>query len=415
MRKLLTSTTLLVSTITSAALASAQSPTAISPQLRGCSGAGAPPSFAAAAVFNTAIRHADLTTGAVGFAGEGKAAKLRLDANTQVDLITSDAQAARILVYLNPSISALPAPQIYAIPAIAKDLRAADFNNDGRPDVAVNVGNGVAILMNNGDGTLAAPQLLSAPSSGVTHSMTVGDYNLDGFLDLFVNNSNAGVAWRKNLGGGTFAASWGSLLTSFAFINPQPRGMVSFFRDSDGRVDTALTNSVDGIIVAKGLSTFGNTSSAATISFATSINDFYSTNISGGAIRSADLNGDGRDDLVSTRGTGLLSVMLNAGAQPYFPTTAAVSNGASGAALGLALGDLNLDGKVDMISANQASSNISVLAGNGNGTFQAPLILPAAGTANSVTLLDIDGDKDRDILLSYSTSGMALLENLACP
>ena len=87
------------------------------------------------------------------------------------------------------------------------------------------------------------------------------------------------------------------------------------------------------------------------------------------SLATADLNGDGKPDLVLTdaddKGNGIIEVLLNEG-DGRFPTRVKYLSGVFGSSV--TLGDVNGNGKPDAIVASAAGS-VAILSGNGNGTF----------------------------------------------
>ncbi len=130
-----------------------------------------------------------------------------------------------------------------------------------------------------------------------------------------------------------------------------------------------------------------------------------------GASLAADLNGDGNLDLV-TAGTGTVLVQLGNGDGTF---QAAVKYTIRNTAV-LALGDLNGDGKPDIVAiaepfvrgaANQVlSGNIAVLLNNGDGTFQPAVIYSVAPNLTAVALGDFNGDGNMDLAVTSASSSI---------
>ena len=112
-----------------------------------------------------------------------------------------------------------------------------------------------------------------------------------------------------------------------------------------------------------------------------------------------DLNGDGKPDLVVANYTSnTVSVLLGNG-NGTFQTQVTFATGSSRS---VTLGDLNGDGKPDLAVANLHDNTVSVLLGNGNGTFQTQATFATANQPFSVTLGDLNGDGKLDLAVSCS-------------
>src|ERR1043166_4204753 len=115
----------------------------------------------------------------------------------------------------------------------------------------------------------------------------------------------------------------------------------------------------------------------------------------------ADLNGDGKLDLAGT-GTNTAAVMLNNGdgtfqAKTEFPV--------AGQAQDIAAGDFNGDGETDLaVTINSPDISLSLLAGNGNGTFNAPMNFPNQSGFDSPAIIaaDLNNDGKLDIAWLHS-------------
>jgi hypothetical protein len=114
-----------------------------------------------------------------------------------------------------------------------------------------------------------------------------------------------------------------------------------------------------------------------------------------------DLNGDGVPDLVFSDGCGDVSVMLGNGDGSFQLQQLVFSTNYFQWVASIDLGDLNGDGVPDLVIGNGTSDSVSVLIGNGDGSFQPSQRLEFSGGAYSVSALrDINRDSNLDILLS---------------
>jgi hypothetical protein len=265
-----------------------------------------------------------------------------------------------------------------------------DFNGDGIPDFAYPVFNSstVNILLGKGDGTFQPPASVPLPTN-TPSSLTVGDFNGDGKLDIAAGDPATGVDILLGNGDGTFrpAVSYPAGPQGFG----GPFIVVADF-NGDGKADLAtgprsgssnisiLLGNGDGSFQAPTLVPAGNPI---------------------GRINVGDFNGDGKADLV----TDGLSVLLGNGDGTFQkPVNYAFDSPYS---LTVALGDFNGDGRTDLaVSSFPVGSlpNVRVLLGNGDGTFQSPVVWAPIPFGGPILVGDFNGDGRADLVGSGTSS-----------
>src|SRR5437870_98900 len=161
-----------------------------------------------------------------------------------LDLAVTDSQPSGVVVLLgNGDGTFTPAPgSPIPVGFFATGIVAADFNNDGKADLAVSdgIGNIVSILLGNGDGTFKAASGSPVPVGHGPFTEVLGDFNSDGELDLAVVNLNDNtVTILFGNGDGTFSTA-----TSPVIVN-QPGVIVTADFNGDGRLDFAIVDGFD--------------------------------------------------------------------------------------------------------------------------------------------------------------------------
>jgi hypothetical protein len=258
---------------------------------------------------------------------------------------------------LTPAVT-FAAQQTFAVGSAPVGAAVADFNGDGRPDLAlVNYNDGtVSVLLNTTAAGAAAPAFTAqAPFTvGVNPGFVVAaDFNGDGRPDLAVVNTNSktvSVLLNRTPPGATTPLF--GLQQTFALpIGAEPLVVADF--NGDGRPDLAGVDHANGTAQV-----FLNTTPAGsgTVSFAAA--QTVSVGIDPQAIVAADVNGDGRPDLVvANNSANTLAVLLNttaAGAATAafaVPQTFATGTGPDA----IAVADVNGDGLPDLIAAKRSA------------------------------------------------------------
>jgi hypothetical protein len=184
-------------------------------------------------------------------------------------------------------------------------VAVADFNHDGKPDLAVAGVGAVGILEGNGDGTFQLGYSLPCCGIGIGKSVTSGDFNDDGQADLLVTSGILGSAVSVLLGNGDGTFSQPSGLSSAGCTYGSCIPFVADF-DGDGQLDVAV-HSNGGVAVLKGS---GDGSFQPSASFPVTTANAWNL------AAAADLDGDKAPDLVTVdsffaTSDNTISVLLN--------------------------------------------------------------------------------------------------------
>ncbi len=280
----------------------------------------------------------------------------------------------------------------------ANAVAVGDFNGDGILDLAVADGSGdITVLLGNGDGTFTLAA--ASPATGtVPNSIATGDFNGDGILDLAVGSEGYGTVkvLLGNFGGdGTF--------TEIATVQSGPSNSIAVGDfNRDGILDMAVANGAGGgvtVMLGDGDGTF------------TVMVPSLGTGSDPNSIVVGDFNGDGIPDLAVVcnnqfYGPGTVTVLLGNGDGTF---TAAASPGTGVYPSSMAVGDFNGDGILDLAVANlgepTGDGTVTVLLGNGDGTFTATATSPATGEwPDSIEVGDFNGDGIPDLAVANEDS-----------
>ena len=277
-------------------------------------------------------------------------------------------------------------------------VASGDLNGDGRPDLAVAHGaqnvpgnNTVSVMLGNGNATFGSHVEYDAGARA--WSVAIGDLNGDGKRDLVVATDSSRVAVLLGNGDGSFGPR------SYYATGPRSQYVALADLNADGKLDLVETivNGV-AVLLGNGDGTFASATDYASGSVANTV-----------AID--DLNGDGKLDLVIANANGNLSVLLGNGDGTFGPRSdypVAVNCNF------VAIADLNADGRPDLVATDSQNAGAIVVLGNGDGTFGDGTVYTGGECSfgypeRSVAIGDLNGDGHPDVLLGNANNTMSVL------
>jgi FG-GAP-like repeat len=260
-------------------------------------------------------------------------------------------------------------------------LVSADFNGDGRPDLAAPSGPNVEVMLRNADGTFTNSQIVITGGSN-TQGIGTADFNGDTFADLAVSSVDTNTfGILLGVGDGTFTVS------NIDF-SMRTDAVVTGEFTGDSNIDIAVTHESDNllsILPGNGNGTFG-----APIQTATGPEP---RRMAAGMLD----NNTSLDIVVANAagGNNQITVMHNNGDGTFATSAVAVGGNAPS---GVALGDLDGDMDLDCVTANADDNNIGVLLNN-NGILTLDNNIAVSGGPRVVGLFHLDTDTNLDILI----------------
>jgi hypothetical protein len=346
------------------------------------------------------------------FPGTSPAAILLVDVNHdgKLDLIVTNG-AGKVSVLLGNGDGTFQTRKAFSnVGTRPLAVAAGDFNGDGKIDLAVAEQTSpgtVSVLLGNGDGTFGTATQFNvgnAPSGVV-----VGDFNGDGKLDIATANYSAQtISILLGNGNGTFQTNVDYPCGGF------PMSITVSDLNRDGVLDlaVAIASSSTSISVLLGNS---NGTFQTAVSYPAGPANPYK-------IVAADLNGDGNPDLivgsVNTAGVkASVHVLLGNGSGTFGgPENYTITEFAD-APSGLAVADMNGDGKLDVVVSALKNPDIAVLFGNGDGTLQgAVTYLASFQDLVGLAIGDLNNDGRMDVIVDTgNTSNAAVMLQFAGP
>ncbi|MFD1873758.1 IPT/TIG domain-containing protein [Hymenobacter bucti] len=351
------------------------------------------------------------TTYASGGQGTSNVLARDLNGDGKPDLVVVNPTTNNLGVLLNSGTGVFPATATtYASGARVggtAGLAVGDINNDGWPDLVTANGydNTVGVLLNSGTGTFAAPAT-TYPTGASSRPVNValGDVNSDGRLDIVTANLfnyTVGVLLGQSTGG--FAAP-----VTYSNLGYESGSVTVGDINRDGKLDILMGSLYTNVILGYHNDGRGGFAAAPV---------FYLRGPSGGVndIDLVDVNNDGFSDIIGAIG-GLLNIIQ--GTATGVGVGYSYDSGRTSIAKAAAEGDVNLDGRLDVVAANASNNTAAVFLNAGNADIlagsSALFSTGATSGPTDVAIADVNGDTKPDIITANATSGtIGILLNIS--
>jgi hypothetical protein len=328
------------------------------------------------------------------------------------DLAVLDAGASTIQIFLgtNNGSGAFTLGNTLTTGASPVGLVAGDFNGDGFLDLAVAAGDGVEVLYATGGGAFNSFVTTTVNSSAAS-SLAVADFNNDGLADIAATFVGAGGPTSTTA---NILVSTGTSFNTGIFPSIPIGSAVVASGVGEFNLD-ALPDLV--VITSAGANVMLNTSNLAAVTptYSLAAPVIYAAGNGPNAVLVKSITGNTNQDLLITNfNDGTVSVLLGTGIGSFtsagaFPTGPQPTS--------IASSDFNSDGIADLVVTNatpyNATDNISVLLGNGNGTYHEPLGYSAGVGPTAIVVADFNNDAKPDLaVLSSASNDLDILLNL---
>jgi hypothetical protein len=231
----------------------------------------------------------------------------------------------------------------------------------------------------------------SGPDIPNVTSMAVGDFNEDGNADLAVVSGYSFLTILLGNGNGTFASPAAAI-----YVPPTPYAVAVGDFNADGKADLVVSNLAGtlSVYLGDGDGTFDGAPPAN-----------YRPPVSitaGGAspVLVADFNNDGKADIATLSGSGRYLTVIAGNGDGTFQTPNVVAVTGTLAVGAMASEDLNADAKADLVLTDGFAHVLRVLLGNGDGTFAAAVNYAVGNGAQGVALADLKGNGKFDAIVA---------------
>ena len=347
-----------------------------------------------------------------------------IDGDGKPDLVVVSFGSSTVSVFRDTSSSGSITSASFAISvdlttgSTPVNVAIGDIDGDGKLDLAVanNGSSNVSVFRNtSSSGAISFDTRVDLTTGAHPNGVAIGDIDGDGMPDLVVTSGGSGVSVFRN------QSSSGSIsfIAAVDFTTGStPVSVAIGDIDGDGKPDVVVVNQSSNTV-----SVLRNTTSSPSITFDAKVDSTTGNTPVGVAI--GDIDGDGKPDLavVSNGGAlGTISVLRNLSSSGIISLTRRVDFTTGKYPQGVAIGDVDGDGKPDLVVANGMETFVSVFRNTSSsgsitsGSLDAPVGLTTGTDPYAVALVDIDGDGKPDLATANYISGtVSILLNIAQP
>lgn len=329
------------------------------------------------------------------------------DFNTDgsLDLAVTLDESNQISILLGNEEGSFEEPTSFDAPSdLPKYIATDDFNGDGSVDLAISndTSDSISVLLGNGDGTFGEASNFDADTG--SYGIVAADLDGDGNADLAVGNdgeegSSGNVSVLLGNGDGTFNAA-----TNFtAGDSPEKIAVGDFNGDDNLDIVTANSDSNDvSLLLGDGVGGFGDATNFGLGDEGEVANPYD--------IKTVDFNGDGILDVATSNyGLDTVSVLLGDGEGSFGDDT---QFSVAASPFELVVADLDNDGDEDIATASNASDGVFVLLGDGAGDVNGEALIDGLNSPWAIAVEDFDDDSLLDLVVgSENNPTVSLLLN----
>jgi hypothetical protein len=339
------------------------------------------------------------------------------DGDGKPDIVVANQADSTVSVYRNNSVIrniSFAAATSFSTGRMPTGLAVGDLNNDGKPDIVVsnNAPNTISVLLNTGSGSISFAPKTDFSTQTNPYGIAIGDIDGDGNADIVVTNSNAaGISVFRNTSGGGMV----SFTRTDMAANSTPVAVCIADIDGDSKPDIIVANQLAG--GNGGITVHLNNSVPGTVSLAAKT-DIPNTN-SNVSVVAGDITDDGKMDIITGKlNSSQLQVLINKStsgtpsftiSNPQLFTTADHSS--------LSLGNFNDNHIVDVVAGNSNLNTATVIPffpapGPPNYTFRTGATMNTNNTPKGVSSGDLDGDGKPDIIVpAFGSNSLSVFRN----